>query len=394
MVIVSDFDFSRIPKIVFGVGKFNLLARIISEIGNNALILTGSQSLMRSGKFDILINSLKNRSVNWYHRSVTGEPSPALIDDMVSEINESSVDVVIAIGGGSVIDAGKAVSAMLGKGESVFEYLEGVSSKVHNGKKLPFIAVPTTAGTGSEATKNAVLSQVGKDGFKRSLRHENFVPDIALIDPQLSVSCPSDVTAACGMDAFTQLLESYVSTKASPMTDALAYSGIKVLKDNLLPAASFGGQDQEVRATMSYASLLSGITLANAGLGVVHGLASPIGGLFRIPHGVVCGTLIGVATRVNISHLFRDKEANIKYLTKYADIGKLLSGDHYGNVEQYCEHLIEKIEEWTNHLQLPRLEKYSIQHEDIEEIVESTDNKNNPVRLDKESIKQILVERI
>jgi len=364
--MMLDFNFSRIPRIVFGAGKFNLLAETIVDIGNKTLILTGAQSLMRSGKYDMLINSLKNRSVNWYHRPVIGEPSPALIDEIVREINRSSVEVVVAIGGGSVIDAGKAVSAMLGKGKSVLEYLEGIGSKLHNGEKLPFIAVPTTAGTGSEATKNAVLSQVGKDGFKKSLRHENFVPDIALIDPQLGLSCPSDVTAACGMDAFTQLLESYVSTKASPMTDALAYSGIKALKDNLLPAASFGAQDQEVRAAMSYASLLSGITLANAGLGIVHGLASPIGGLFSIPHGVVCGTLIGVATRINISHLFRNKEENKKYLTKYADIGKLLSDDQCGNMEQCCEYLIEKVEEWINQLQLPRLEKYGIQHEYID----------------------------
>lgn len=394
MVMMSDFNFSRIPRIVFGVGKFNLLAEIIAEIGNNTLILTGAQSFMRSGKFDILIKSLKKRSVKWYHRSVIGEPSPALIDDMVRGINESSVEVVVAVGGGSVIDAGKAVSAMLGKEESVLEYIEGIGSKLPNGEKLPFIAVPTTAGTGSEATKNAVLSQVGKNGFKKSLRHENFVPDIALIDPQLGVSCPSDVTAACGMDAFTQLLESYVSTKASPMTDALAYSGIKALKDNLLPATSFGAQDQEVRAAMSYASLLSGITLANAGLGIVHGLASPIGGLFSIPHGVVCGTLIGIATRINISHLLRNKEENEKYLTKYADIGKLLSDNQCGKVKQCCERLIEKVEEWINQLKLPRLAKYGIKPECIEEIVENTNNKNNPVKLDKESIKQILLERI
>ena len=193
---------------------------------------------------------------------------------------DRGIDVVLSTGGGSVIDAGKAVSAMLRVEGSVAEYLEDVGTRKHPGTKVPFVAVPTTAGTGCEATRNAVLSRVGPDGFKKSLRHDNFLPDAAVVDPVLTLSCPPDITAACGLDALTQLLESFVSTKASVLTDVLALSGLEHIGNSLVPACTNSGQDIDMRANLSYAALMSGITLTSAGLGTVHGFASSIGGLF------------------------------------------------------------------------------------------------------------------
>ena len=304
---------------------------------------------------------------------------------------------MVGIGGGSVTDAGKAISAMIPKEDSIKNYLEGVGSKTHDGKKIPYIAIPTTSGTGSEATKNAVISEIGPKGFKKSLRHDNLIPNVALIDPELMIPCPSSISAACGMDAFTQLLEAYVSPKGSPMTDALAFSGMKYINKNLLSACSSGASNIEVRTAMAYASLMSGITLANAGLGIVHGLAGPIGGLFDIPHGVICGTLLAEATKMNIKKLQERGSSGKEGLRKHADIGALLSGNKFveqGKIDEYCSILVDTLDRWTQDLKLERLGKYGINIEDIEKIVEKAGLKNNPVDLNKKDIKTILINRL
>jgi len=388
-----NFEFAKTPEIIFGAGTIRGITDIILKYGSRVILLTGSRSFKKSDKYDFLINSFKEKSIQYSLIEISGEPTPGNINPIIKDFHNKPVDVVVAIGGGSVVDAGKAVSAMLGKTEPVEEYLEGVGSKIHDGSKIPFIAVPTTSGTGSEATKNAVLSQIGKNGYKKSLRHNNFVPDIALVDPELSLTCPSDITAACGMDAFTQLLESYLSTNASPMTDALAYNAIKIMKDNLVPAATSGSYNLEIRSAMSYAALISGITLANAGLGVVHGMAASIGSYYDIPHGVVCGTLVGTATRINIENLKKDIETNIGSLEKYAEIGKLLSENNGDDLDQCCDFLVFQTEQWTQSLQIPKLSEYGLQVDDIEKIVNNTGNKYNPVKLGKEDIEKIILER-
>ena len=267
----------------------------------------------------------------------------------------------------------------------MYEFLEGIGNRTHNGEKLPFVAVPTTSGTGSEATRNAVLSKVGPDGFKKSIRHDRFVPDVAVIDPELMLSCPPEVSAACGMDAFTQLLESYVSTRASPFTDALAYSGISFLTDSLIPVCTTEGKSIEKRAAMAYAALVSGMTLANAGLGVVHGLASPIGGLFSIPHGVVCGTLVGAETRANIEKLRNRAGGSPRPATKYAEIGALLCGKAFREEEgnPCCDLLIEKIDEWIETLAIPRLSEYGILASDLGQDRPERRQQEQPGRVDR-----------
>ncbi len=226
------------------------------------------------------------------------------------------------------------------------------------------------------------------------MRHANFIPDIALIDPELMLSCPADISAACGMDAFTQLLESYVSVKSSPVTDTLVLSGIESLKNSLIPACSIGVNDINVRSAMAYASLISGITLANAGLGIVHGLASAIGGFFNIPHGVICGTLVGAATKINIQKLMKSDSKNMIYLKKYAEIGKMISGNQQDNIEENNKFIGEKISEWIEILPIPKLSEFGIKESDIKKIIKSSGIKNNPVKLDQDDMRKILLDRI
>jgi alcohol dehydrogenase class IV len=391
------FEFSSIPKIIFGPGKIAELYKIIPKFGKNILIVTGERSLEKSGIWEKIRKNLRSADLNYKRVSVSGEPSPSLIDSTVSKFRGKNIDLVVGIGGGSVTDAGKAISAMIPQKDSIVNYLEGVGTKKPDGKKIPYIAVPTTSGTGSEATKNAVISKIGENGFKKSLRHENYIPNIAIIDPELMLSCPASITGACGMDAFTQLLEAYVSTKANPITDALAFSGMKFIKDSLVPATTGKSNDIAIRSRMAYSSLMSGIVLANAGLGIVHGLASPIGGLFEIPHGVVCGTLLAEATKMNIKKL---KEKGIEgrpLLLKHADIGALLTGEskvEEGKIHVYLDDLIETLEHWTNSLKIEKLSKFGISIDDINLIVEQAGLKNNPVQLNKEEIKEIVSNRL
>jgi len=392
--VIDPFTFTRTPALFFGAGVFNNLVPVVSRLGRRVLIVTGASSFESSGKLDALKKSLAERSVESFHVSVSGEPSPEIVDSAVAQFRDAEIDVVCSIGGGSVIDAGKAVSAMYLQDSPVFEFLEGVGSgRVHDGRKIPFIAVPTTAGTGSEATKNAVLSRTGQDGFKKSLRHDNFVPNAVIIDPELALSCPPAVTAASGMDAFTQLLESYVSIKSSPLTDALALDGMKYVAACLVPACGSGAGDVSARAGMAYGAYLSGVTLANAGLGVVHGLASPIGGLFDIPHGVVCGTLVSAATRITIESLKKMGKEERPALEKYARAGALFAGEEAGDTDSLCGLIVEKLEEWMALLEMPRLGEFGIGRGDVEKILDGTGSKNNPGALQRDDVANCLLLR-
>ena len=390
--MVDPFFLAQTPRIHFGAGKIAELPTLIEGFGTHVLMVTGASSFVGSSPWDQLCQQLENKAITWFHCTIDQEPSPTMIDACIARFLDAPIAVVAAIGGGSVVDAGKAIAAMMGTPGSVKDYLEGVGNQNHNGHTLPLIAVPTTSGTGSEATKNAVLSEVGPSGFKKSLRHNNFVPAIALVDPELTKTCLPSITASSGMDAFTQLLESYVSTKANALTDALAMSGLQHIQKGLRKAYD-DGQNVGARADVAYASLLSGITLANAGLGVVHGFASSIGGFFNIPHGVICGSLMGPANRITLDKL-RKEGKNAEALTKYAAMGRLFSEEEGKSEAYYADVLIDLIEEWTDVMKIPKLSAYGIKHEDVTKIAEATSNKNNPVTLNQEELAAILEARI
>lgn len=390
----AGFQFYRTPRVRFGAGVFAALADEAARFGERALVVTGRNSLRAGGGLDRLLRWLDERSLAHSLVETSGEPSPELIDETVAAFRDRSISVVLAVGGGSVVDAGKAISAMLPCGGSVRDYLEVVGDREHSGEKLPFIAVPTTAGTGSEATKNAVLSRVGEDGFKRSLRHDHFVPELAVIDPELALSCPRETTAACGMDALCQLLEAYVSTQASPMTDGLVLGGLRCAAEDLVPACTNGATNVAARASMAYASFISGVALANAGLGVVHGFAAPIGGFFPIPHGVVCGSLLAPAVRVTIEKLRKGDPEGAPALEKFATAGALLARRPPGDVSGDCAALVDALYGLTERLAIPRLSDYGVSASDCDRIIEHAGSKNNPVSLDREEMREILLERV
>jgi alcohol dehydrogenase class IV len=315
-----------------------------------------------------------------------------MIDQAVIANRDNPIKCVVAIGGGSAIDAGKAISAMLYKSESVTEYLESVGKKEHPGTKVPFIAMPTTSGTGCETTKNAVISQIGLHGFKKSLRHDVLMPDYAIVDPELTLNCPPDVTAASGMDCFTQLVESYLSVKANPVTDALTLDALKYVKSSLIRSWKWG-QDIEARTGMSYAAMLSGICLTNANLGVVHGFASSIGGLFIVPHGVVCGTLMAVSNKITVEKLRKNNDSSVA-LNKYATLGKLFAETDDKSNEWYIDYFIDHLYAWTDQLNIKKLGKYGIETKHFHGIIAKTDSKANPVKFSSDDFYKVLEERV
>lgn len=389
--MVKPFQFSKLPLICFGPEKLKLLPGLARKYGNEIILATDEKSFTDSPFALQLFESLDESGITWHHVVIPGEPSPEMVDGITKAYSDIEIDAVIGIGGGSVMDAGKAVSAMMYMSGSVKDYLEGVGTLDHPGTKLPYIALPTTSGTGSEATKNAVISQTGKNGYKKSLRHENFVPDIAVIDPLLTVSCPQNITAASGMDCFTQLAESYLSTRACEFTDALALEGLKAVKTSLWRCFT-DGTDLDARNDMSFAALNSGICLANAGLGSVHGFASSVGGMYDIPHGVICGTLMAEANAVNVREL-RRKNDNLTAMKKYSALSRLFVDGNDKSDNYYIDAFIDYLKQLIDNFKLPSLRQLGINESDILTICENTEIKNNPVYLSVDNLVEIIHNR-
>lgn len=393
----SSFSIARLPRIEFGNKTLNKVPGLIAQYGTRLLLVTGKQAIINTPQWHDLVQGLQNKGIEWTRVQVNQEPSPQLVDDTVREMLHKDIQVVVGLGGGSVLDAAKAIAGLLPHGNSVMDHLEGVGPELpYKGPALPFIAIPTTAGTGSEATKNAVLSMQGRDGFKKSFRHDQLVPEYAILDPELLKSCPPELIAANGMDALTQLMESFVSLKSNPFTDALAISGVRAVRDSLLAWYHKPDDAEQARNHMAYASLLSGICLAQTGLGSVHGLASPLGAFFPIPHGVVCGTLVADATRINIEAMLAREPGN-PALEKYSRLGTILCNRKYREPLEAQNALISLLEDWTVQLRLQRLSHYGVTREDFEHITANSRGssmKTNPIVLSDGEIMQLLDARL
>ncbi len=391
--MIAPFSFNAVPEIIFAANSLEHLAKHILKYGKNIILVLGSSSFSTSSHHQRLQEDFTTHGISYHIAQIPGEPSPEMINSIVKNYSSTEIDLVVAIGGGSSLDAGKAISAMLVEQEDVTLFLEGVGIKNPSGRKLPFIAIPTTAGTGSEATANAVISSVGEAGFKKSLRHSNYVPDIALIDPALTLSSPRELTVACAIDCFSQLVEGYLSLNGSSITDALALDGIKAIKRSLKTVCADTDENLAARSDLSYAALLSGIVLASAGLGTVHGFASVLGGLYPIPHGVACGTLMAPTNTITLQRL-REGNGHINSLKKYSQLGRIFSDQAGKDSSWYQDYFIEELVALTDELCLPLLSTYGITSSDTENIITATSNKYNPVNLHSEDLYWIISSRL
>ena len=394
---MKPFAVARLPRIEFGRGAITRLPALVRQFGRRVLVVTGARSFASTPHWEALQRDLAARGIEWQMCQVRGEPSPELVDETVAGLANAGIDVVVGIGGGSALDAAKAIAGLLRVRRSVVDYLEGVGPELpYEGPAVPFIACPTTAGTGSEATKNAVLSRHGVEGFKKSFRDERLVPEYAVVDPQLLASCPSALIAANGMDAMTQLLESFVSIRANPVTDALCESGLAAVRDGLLAWYRGGEGAAEGQDHMAYAALLSGITLAQTGLGSVHGLAAPLGAFFPIPHGVACGTLVAAATALNIQAMQERAPASAG-LVRYARAGEILCGRSFPDADAARGALVALLRRWTEEMALSRLGAYGMDEADLPRVVANSRGssmKTNPIVLTDSEIAALLRERL
>ena len=389
------FTIKALPAITIGPGCICHLAAITESIGSTFLVVTGQKTMSRHRCGPAVEKALSGSRATLHYAQIDHEPTPESIDSITAAYAESNIDGVIAIGGGSAVDAGKAVSAMLPSGGQIEQYLEGVGTRQPDGSKLPFVAVPTTAGTGSEATANAVITRAGPKGYKRSLRHDRYIPDFALIDAELMCSCPPELTASCSMDAFTQLVEGFLSTRASAFTDSVAWSGIEAVQRSLLKAYQ-SGDDLKARGDMAYAALCSGIVLANAGLGIIHGLAPALGSMFGIPHGTVCGTLMAAGNEFTLKNV-RESVSNrldpAATLGKYRRLARLFCPDG-AKTEDDGQGFVDRLYQLTEQLNLPNLSAYGAEARQLETIAAKASNKNNPVPLSQKEITALLLKRL
>jgi len=377
-------DFATANRIVFGRGKIGQLPEIVTVFGQKAMLIR-SKSIANHLDLDALFQGKKTKFVEYTH---SGEPSVESIRQMVSIAGTEGCEFVIALGGGSVIDSGKALAALLANSGDVMDYLEVVG----RGQKLVmpsknFIAIPTTAGTGSEVTRNAVISVPDKK-VKVSMRSVFMLPEVALIDPELTYSVPASLTASTGMDALVQVIEPYVSKSANALVDLFCQDAIPRAADCLLRAYQ-NGDDHAARDQMAWVSLMGGLSLANAGLGAAHGFAGPIGGMFAAPHGAICAALMAGVMQTNIQALSL-REPDSPFLDRYDNVACWLTGKTSARAQSGAEWIAELCAK----LHIPHLNKLGIEKSDFKAIIEKAENsssmRSNPIALNREELFQIL----
>jgi alcohol dehydrogenase class IV len=369
------FEFATASRIIFGEGTAATLPELALSFGSRALVVTGASAERASG----LVAALS--AVTF---AVASEPTVEMVRQGARRAQEGACDVVIAWGGGSVIDAGKAIAALATNGGEPLDFLEVVGrGRTIASPPLPLIAVPTTAGTGSEVTRNAVLGST-EHGVKASLRSPLMLPRVALIDPELTYGLPPAVTANTGLDALTQLIEPYVSARANPLGDAICLEGMRHVA-GALRRAYHDGTDRDARRDMSLASLMGGLALANAGLGVVHGFASALGGGWAAPHGALCAALLPHGMAANVAVL-RARAPQHPALERYGEIARLLTGRNEASADEG----IEWVRALCAELAIPPLRAWGITENDLPDIVKNAASassmKANPIALTGEEL--------
>jgi alcohol dehydrogenase class IV len=369
------FEFATAGRILFGPGTLAEAGPAAAALGTRALVVTGRKPERAAP----LLEHLREHGVSSETFAIAGEPTTVEVQKACARARETGCDLVIGMGGGSVVDTAKAVSALLANPGELLDYLEVIG----RGQELarpsaPCIAVPTTAGTGSEVTRNAVITSP-EHGVKVSLRSPHMLPRLAIVDPERTHGLPPAITAGTGLDALSQLVEPYVSRRASPLVDPLCREGMALVARALEPACS--RDDADARVDMSLAALFSGLALANAGLGAVHGIAGPLGGMFPgAPHGQVCGRLLGPVMRANIDALAQ-REPRSPVRARYVEVARILTGDRTvsaGDGAAWVEALCER-------LCLPRLRAHGVRASDLDELVQKSTRassmKANPLDL-------------
>ena len=379
------FEFATAGKILAGAGRVAELPGVVAGLGSRVLVCTGADPARHDG----LLAGLELPAVVF---AVGAEPTVELARACVATAREHNADVVAAVGGGSVLDLGKAAAMLLGNGGDPLDYLEVIGS----GRKItqpsvPCVAVPTTAGTGAEVTANAVLASPAH-GLKASLRSPLMIPRVALVDPELTVSCPPRVTAASGLDALTQCLEPFVSVRANPLTDGLAREGLRRAAAGLR-AAYADGSDLGARADMAMCSLLGGIALANAKLGAVHGLAGVIGGTADVPHGMACAALLAPVVEANVRAL-RSGQPGAPAVDRYTEAARLLTGSPAASIDDG----LTWIRETVSQLAVPGLAAFGIGPQHVDDVAakaaRSSSMQGNPVALTHGDLRAIVLQAL
>jgi len=379
-----NFEFATASRIVCGAGTISQVGAIASEFGRRALVATGRE-VRRAER---LLATLKSAGVSAGTFPVAGEPELATVEAGTALAKAEKAELVIGFGGGSAIDAAKAIAAMLTNDGELLDYLEIIG----RGKPLtkptaPFIAIPTTAGTGAEVTRNAVLASP-EHQLKVSLRSPLMLAKVAVVDPELTNDLPPALTASTGLDALTQLIEPFVCNRANPMTDGLCVEGLRRAARSLRIAFSHG-KDKDAREDMAVASLFGGLALANAGLGAVHGFAGPIGGSFPAPHGAICAALLPHVMAMNLRAL-RQRDPNGPALARYEEVAWWLAGD----MKAKADDGVKWVRALVLDLKVPRLGSLGIRREHFPDLVAKAANassmKANPIALTPEELTEIL----
>jgi alcohol dehydrogenase class IV len=377
------FEFSTAASILFGPGISRQVPGLAAKQGQHVFVVTDSQERCQS-----ILDGLSQLGLSVVIHFVDGEPDLDSVSMATRKAEKSDCQSIIGLGGGSTIDTGKAAAALMANPGNLLDYLEVVGAgRTLENPPIPYIAIPTTAGTGSEVTRNVVIT-VPEERLKVSLRSPFLLPRIAVIDPELTYSLPPSITATTGMDALTQLIEPFVCNSPTPLTDVLCRAGISRAARSLRKAFE-NGLDANAREEMALASLLGGMALANARLGAVHGMATPIGGVSGAPHGAVCARLLPLVMETNL-HALRIREPDSSYITRYDEIACLLTGYEKAGADAG----VNWINELRQALDIHPLKEYGLNPEDFQAIVEQSQRassmKGNPIKLTDEELTNIL----